>query len=349
MPSLDIEQHDQLIAWLREAGHVKIDERIECETLAGGVSNRTVLVRRLDHDNDDWVIKQALEKLRVKADWFSDPKRIRVEALGIRWMEKLAPPGTITPLIFEDREQQLLAMQAIPQPHENFKTRLLRGDIRHDDMQQFGALIGTIHRHACDTESQREAASTAFNDRSFFESLRLEPYYGFAGEQVADAQPFLAALIEDTRQTQLTIVHGDYSPKNILIHNDKLILLDHEVIHFGDPAFDIGFSMTHLLSKAHHLANHREAFADAAKVYWSSYCKAIGDVAWRDDLEPRAVRHTLGCLLARVAGRSPLEYLTDAERRAQLNAVVSMLDSPPTHIADLIPRFLEAIAHHANH
>src|SRR5205085_10022401 len=134
----------------------------------------------------------------------------------------------------------------------------------------------------------------------------------------------------DTRARRLTLVHGDYSPKNILVREGRLILLDHEVIHWGEPAFDLGFAMTHLLSKAHHLPQHRAAFADATRQFWRSYCEALGDaVPWRADLEPHAVRHTLGCLLARVAGRSPLEYLGEDERRRQRDVVLSLTGQPP--------------------
>ena len=115
-------------------------------------------------------------------------------------------------------------------------------------------------------------------------------------------------LVENTRERLFTLVHGDYSPKNVLIHNDKLILLDHEVIHFGDPAFDLGFGMTHLLSKAHHLPRMRSAFAQAALDFWTQYRSTLGEPPFAASLETYAVRHALGCLLARVAGRSPLEY-----------------------------------------
>ena len=81
-----------------------------------------------------------------------------------------------------------------------------------------------------------------------------------------------------------TLVHGDYSPKNILLHGSRMVLLDHEVIHWGDPAFDVGFSLTHLLSKAHYLADLRPTFADAARQYWHRYREALGSVDWRDVL-----------------------------------------------------------------
>src|SRR5204863_7879648 len=139
---------------------------------------------------------------------------------------------------------------------------------------------------------------------------------------------------------QLTLVHGDYSPKHILLHNTRLILLDHEVIHFGDPGFDLGFSLSHFLSKGHHLPQHRRAFIEAANTYWATYRQALGEVPWNKDLEELTVRHTLGCLLARVAGRSPLEYLTPDQRAWQREAVLTMMRAEPDGVNHLIETFL---------
>jgi hypothetical protein len=121
---LDIEQPGALVSYLKGIGRVGEDEEPVVRVLAGGVSNRTVLVERPEAGGA-WVVKQALPKLRVAVDWFSHPERIHREALGLRWLEALAPPGTITPLVFEDRDNYLLAMEAVPEPHENWKTMLL--------------------------------------------------------------------------------------------------------------------------------------------------------------------------------------------------------------------------------
>jgi 5-methylthioribose kinase len=340
--ALDIEQPGALVAYLRRSGRIGADECPRVRILAGGVSNRTVLVERRAPagPGEAWVLKQALPKLRVPVDWFSSPARIHREALGLRWLARLAPPGTITPLVFEDHDRHLLAMRAVPQPHENWKAMLLAGRLDGDHVAQFGRLLGTIHRAAY---QQREQVAPAFDDRSFFESLRLEPYYGYTATQAPEAAPFLGALVEETRARRLTLVHGDYSPKNVLVHRGRLVLLDHEVIHFGDPAFDLGFSLTHLLSKAHHLPEHRDEFGAAARQYWQVYRRALGPVPWADELEARAVRHTLGCLLGRVAGRSPLEYLDAGERARQRAAVLALLPDPPETVSDLVSRFLAGV------
>ena len=232
-------------------------------------------------------------------------------------------------------------MAAVPQPHENWKTMLLRGEVERGHIEQFANLLGAVHRAS---HERRAEIEPVFADRSFFESLRLEPYYVYTASQIAPARPFIDALLAETRATRQTLVHGDYSPKNVLVHDGRLILLDHEVIHFGDPGFDLGFSLTHLLSKAHHLSGKRADFQNAAKHYWSTYHQAVTGSEWAEDLEPRAVRHTLSCLLARVGGKSPLEYMNQTERARQQTAVVALMAAPPTTIADLAERFVDAVA-----
>lgn len=338
-PMLDIEIESELIAWLRAEGWIEPGETPAVAVLQGGVSNKTVLVERAS--GEAWVLKQALPKLRVQVDWFSPVERVHREALGLRWLERLAPPGTTTPLVFENFEHHLIAMEAVPQPHENWKQMLLRGELDFDHVDQFATLLGTIHLQGA---LRRAELEPVFGDRSFFESLRLEPYFGFTASQVPEARDFLLALIDETRAHIETLVHGDYSPKNVLVHDDTLMLLDHEVIHFGDPTFDLGFSMTHFLSKAHHLPARRDAFARANTAYWARYREIVRDEPWTADLEGRAVRKTLGVLLARVRGRSPLEYLDQTERDRQASAVIGLMADPPATIDELTASFLDRIA-----
>jgi len=334
MPQIDIEQPDQLLSYLRETGRIAPAESPIITVLAGGVSNRTVMVERAT--GEAWVLKQALAKLRVKVDWFSDPVRIEREAAGLRHLPTLAPPGAITPLVFEDPTQHLLAMQAVPKPHANWKTMLLAGNLKNDHVEQFADLLAGVHRNAW---LRRDELAAFFADRSFFESLRLEPYYAYTASQVPESASFYDRLIADTRSRRFTIVHGDYSPKNVLVHGNRLILLDHEVIHWGDPSFDLGFALTHLLSKAHHLPAMRRRFADAAVAFWSHYREGIDDVPWAGDQESFAVWQTLGCLLARVAGRSPLEYLSAADQSRQRRVVVALMERPPMTIPELTQQF----------
>ncbi len=338
-PLVNVEDPASLAAYLRATGHLNSAAPIRVQVLGGGVSNRTVLITGVD--GGAWVIKQALEKLRTNIDWFSAPERILVEAAALKILQVLAPSGCTPALIFEDPQRFIIAMQAVPQPHENFKAALLQGHIDAERIAAFGRLLGTIHRRGWQRRAQ---IRTLFARRDFFETLRLEAYYAFSGQQVPPAAGFLNDLIERTRARQITFTHGDYSPKNVLLRPERIILLDHETSHFGDPAFDIGFAMTHLLSKAHHLPPWRASFVQAARLFWDEYRLACGDVPWAGELEPYAVRHTLGCLLARVAGRSRLEYMNAHERALQTEIVTRMMPHPPATLPALLEEFVAHLA-----
>lgn len=320
--NINIEDPDELKAYLVARGVLGQGDTIDVRTLAGGVSNRTVLFRL--SEGRAWVIKQALEKLRVQVDWFSSPKRVINEGNGLIWLNRLAAPGAVPAFVFLDPEACVLAMEAVPDPHANLKELLMTDAGGWKAVSQAAWLLATIHR---ESSSQRERVQPVFQDTTFFESLRLEPYYAYAAGCVPEAAEFLTALIASTREEshRHCLVHGDYSPKNMLVHGGKVILLDHEVIHWGDPAFDVGFFLTHLLSKARHFPERLEAFFEAALHWWRIYSDALGSGPWSGDMEVRCAQHLLACLLARVAGRSPLEYLSVTERSAQRAAVVATI------------------------
>jgi aminoglycoside phosphotransferase (APT) family kinase protein len=311
---------------------VEAGEEFRVSVLSGGVSNRTVLVERA---SGSWVLKQALEQLRVPVEWFSDPARVHREAAALRALQEFAPAGTVPGFVFEDRRHHVLCMEAVARPHENWKEKLLAGRVVGGEFEQFGVLLGTVHRES----RLRLAALSEFAGRSFFESLRLEPYYLYTAQRVPEAAVFLRRLVEETRRIGVCLVHGDYSPKNVLVREGRVVLLDHEVAHLGDPAFDLGFSLAHLLSKARHLPDHREELSAGALRYLEAYRAEAAGFPWAE-LEQRAVCHTLACLLARARGRSQLEYLDEGEKAGQAAVVVRVLPAPPKTVAALAEGFL---------
>ena len=337
---LDIEDSAALRDYLTVRGCAKPGETVLFKNLQGGVSNRTVKVAWAD--GRSWVLKQALPKLRVSVDWFSSPERIGVEAKALRCLNQLAPPGTTPAFVFEDMPNYLMGMEAVPDEPENWKSVLLSGRIISDHFEQFGLLLGAIHRRS--SESGPEIRS-AFADTTYFENLRLEPYYLYAAQNIAEANVFLTALACETLHHKDSLVHGDFSPKNVLVHNKKLILLDHEVLHFGDPAFDVGFSLTHFLSKALHLPRQRDALVQAAQLYWGLYLDEVRGMPWVVHLDLRAAQHTLASLLARVCGRSPLEYLSREERLFQRQMVIEMIEENASTVERVIAGFSEKIRH----
>lgn len=334
MHALDIEDHAQLRAYLHDCGRLEPGAGLEARTLSGGVSSRAVWVRL--PSGAEWVLKQALAKLRVKADWFSDPARIGREAEGLRACAHIAPPGTTPDLVFEDPVNLIVAMTAVPQPHDNWKQLLLAGRVSVDHVVQFAELLAALQVRSF---LRRDDLAPLFADRSFFETLRVEPYYRYTAGRVPESAGFYAALIEETLAHRDCFVHGDFSPKNVLVHDGRLVLVDFEVAHWGDPAFDVGFSMTHLLAKAGHVAGRRAQLIDAAQQYWRTYSAAAAPHF--TGLEARAIRHTLACLLARVDGRSPLEYLDATGRERQRTAALALMQRTPTTMPALIESFGE--------
>jgi 5-methylthioribose kinase len=336
-PTLDVEDPAQLVAWLRKSERIATDETPDVTILTGGVSSRTVLLRSA---NREWVLKQALAKLRVPVDWYSDATRVHREASALRWLQDLAPKGAAVEFVFEDEHSHVLCMSAVPQPHDNWKTLLLAGDVRAEHVHAFAEIIATIHVRS---GRRLEELEPELGDQRFFESLRLEPYYSYTTTQVPAAAVFLEELQEATRAVRATFVHGDLSPKNVLVSNRRFVLVDHEVAHLGDPAFDLGFSAAHLLSKARHVQHARERLLEASRRYWSRYAALTEQEAWLPGLEPRVVRHALACLLARVAGRSQLEYFEQAEKSRQQETVLTLIEEPPATMAELVDEWAAAL------
>jgi len=349
--TVDIERPNELLDYLRSHGHVLPGQIITSRLLEGGVSNRTVLVERVSADGkalDAWVLKQALERLRVAIEWHSSPLRIHREAAGMRALNQMLPRDSVPTLVFEDDEHHLLAMSAVSRPHTNWRDDLLAGHVEQNLAHQYGTLLGNIHAIS---HARKDPYATIFADRSFFESLRLEPYYRYTAVQCPQVSEIINRLCTDTLNHPLALVHGDFSPKNLLVKNGSLILLDHEVIHWGDPAFDVGFSLCHLLSKALHLPVHRADFMTAAQNSWQAYRKVFRNTL-DNHYEDRCQRHLLACLLARVDGRSPLSYLSQSQRDHQRKAAVFFLKKYPIGMSALLTAYsamLEQGAHAINH
>lgn len=314
--SIDIEDPLQLERYLKLEKHISYEVKCSVTKLTGGVSNKTILVETSCGKN--WVLKQALSKLRVKSDWFCPPERLLVEAKGLKWIAQELNQEVTPEFIFLDEKQFILAMQAVEAPFKNLKEIFLSRNLSLRLVESMATILANIHSSGKSSEARK-----LFDNKSFFEILRLESYYLYSAQQEPIVSKFLINLIEETREISETVVHGDFSPKNMLLKNGKIILLDHEVMHYGDPAFDIGFSICHFLSKANWIKSMREDFLLAAKRYWEVYQNAMGGVT--AELEARACRHLLACLIARVKGKSPLEYFDEEASLRQWNASLKLV------------------------
>ncbi|MCA9207043.1 MAG: phosphotransferase, partial [Planctomycetales bacterium] len=257
--------------YLRESGRIADDERVRVRLLTGGVSNIVLRISFDSTEREDWVVKQAREQLRVTDPWFCGVERIwrEVETLRIcadclrdeRQTDFAADDGfrfSVPQVVFEDRENYLYAMSAAPAEHIVWKRQLLRGVADRRIAAACGKLLGRLHARTWNDSG----VANQLADRSFFEQLRVDPYYRFAAEQRPEFREYLEPLIASLDENRHSLVHGDFSPKNLLLFQHEVMLVDFEVGHFGDPAFDLGFFLTHIVLKAIHLGN-REPEAPA--------------------------------------------------------------------------------------
>jgi 5-methylthioribose kinase len=319
-------------AYLREIGSVPAGLDIQVRELSGGVSN---VVLRVDvAGRPPLVIKQCRERLRVATEWRARLDRIWAERAALDVLAAILPPGTVPEVLFEDRPNYLFAMACAPDDSATWKTHLMSGQVDPQIAARLGTILGTIHAEA----PRHLALRQTLADTSLFDELRVDPYYRTIARAHPDLAPRIEALIAsmDVTPTERTLVVGDFSPKNILVHSGGLILLDFECAHAGDASFDLGFFLSHLILKTIYMQERLPASAprylELTHRFWNAYLDRIGQGSWRPArLVPRAIEHAAACVLARVDGKSPVEYLDQAaQQRARRLAIESLHAGPET-------------------
>jgi 5-methylthioribose kinase len=302
--------------YLRATGRIPDRPGILVRELSGGVSN---VVLRVDVPGEPpFVLKQCRERLRVAMDWRARLDRIWTEHATLGVLGAILPEGTVPGVLFEDRANYLFAMTCAPADAVTWKAHLMAGQVDPQIAARLGTILGTIHADG----RGHPALKTSLADTTLFDELRIDPYYRTAARTDPELAPRIDALIAAMERPagERTLVLGDFSPKNILVHSGGLILLDFECAHAGDPAFDLGFFLSHLLLKRIHFSSRdpdlASRCADLPDRFWTNYLDRRGiDTAARTELVRRAGLHTAACVWARVDGKSPVEYL-DARGQA---------------------------------
>lgn len=314
--------------WLAERLNAPPGE-LRLTALGGGVSNVVLLA---EMPGRRCVVKQALSRLRVAQEWLCTPARIHREAAALRALHPLLPAGTVPALIFEDFDHHVIAMEAAPASARPWKDRLLAGEISSETARRTGALHGAWLRQAAGRRWREE-----FGDLSVFHDLRVDPYYRNTAKHHPDLAAQFEALIIKCDQRRISLTHGDLSPKNILVDGGSVMLIDFEVVHYGDPSFDAAFLTNHLLLKAFHQPVHASALAAAALAYWRTLQQTAGpEFDW---LPAAAMEHLGGLLLARVDGKSPAEYLNEPARVQVRAAGRALLAHPARDPGEIFARF----------
>jgi aminoglycoside phosphotransferase (APT) family kinase protein len=315
---LELTEHNAA-EYLQRAGRVAADERLEVTFLAGGVSNVVLLLERPARPDERFVLKQARGQLQVAEPWFCSVERIWREVAYLRACEELLDPppreaeltASTPAVLWEDRANYAFTMQAAPAEHTTWKSRLLTGDFDLRLARLAGKLLGQLHARTW----LAPAIATEFADLKFFDDLRIDPYYRHLARTRPELAPAIEELISSLHDNRRCLVHGDFSPKNLLAHAGGLMLIDCEVGHFGDPAFDLGFVLTHLVLKET-LRDSSFLAADALQAplpreFLGAYWDVLRPVIATEEtghLQSRMRTNLGGCLLARLAGKSPVEY-----------------------------------------
>ena len=271
----------------------------KCEPLTGGVSSDIFLIT--DGDTK-FVLKQALAQLKVKDSWKADLSRNQVEQDFIHLAEDFLP-SAVPRILYSDPELRFFIMEYLDDSYVNWKTQLMEGVFENSTAIQAARILVTIHSKT----HNNMKVSTQFDTTQNFKGLRIDPYLVTTGQKNPHLNRLFMEEADRLETHKEALVHGDFSPKNFLVGPDRVVLLDHEVAWYGDPAFDLGFLFTHLYFKM--LINRRQldTLPNLSQIVWKEYFNTI-DIADPESLKERAGRLLLMIMLARLDGKSPVEY-----------------------------------------
>ena len=324
---------DRCHALLQELGLIEAHDAITATALTGGVASDIAHVQAGGHD---YCVKFALPKLRVKAEWYAPVERNLAE---YRWLETYAsidPEGAI-PLFGHSPSLNGFVMGYLSGPNTYLlKSALFDGNGSKQDACNIGRNLGRIHQ----ISTKNQFDQSPFDNRDDFYALRIEPYLihtAKSHDAIANKLTDMADLLYHSKQV---LVHGDVSPKNILIHDDRPYILDAECATMGDASFDVSFCLNHFILKALHVPSHREDYLGLCDSFWQAY-KAEIDFEDLTSLERRISQLIPMLLLARVGGKSPVEYLTKQTATEIRQAALSAINYQPETILQLIKQLHE--------
>ena len=324
MPYVDLSQDAAAMRRIFVSlGLARKDEQVAATPLAGGVSSG---IYRVDLRSGTYCVKQALPQLKVAKEWKVPVERVFSEIDYLRTVHAIAP-GHVPRVLGQDDASKSFVMPFLGPEFRNWKAMMLAGEVDERLARQAGDLLGRIHAATADRKDIAQRFATDAN----FHAIRLEPYLLETARVHPGLADILHALVERTAAMRRVLVHGDVSPKNILAGPHGPVLLDAECAWFGDPAFDLAFCLNHFLLKAMHLPRHVEPLLASYAAMKQAY---FAHVHWEptDGLEARVASLLPGLALARVDGKSPVEYLGEPQRDATRRLASKLLAQAPVSL-----------------
>jgi aminoglycoside phosphotransferase (APT) family kinase protein len=320
----DTKIHSALVA----LGLISEGDKISRQALTGGVASD---IWRVDLPGRTLCVKSALSTLRVEQDWQVSVDRNHYEVLWLKHVSSLLP-GAVPRVIAESREAGLFAMEYFAEDrYPNWKSQLSVGIIDADTARRIAEYLAQIHN----ATASNEAIAGAFDRHDLFFDLRIDPYLLATAKRHEAVAPVLLALADDLASRHVALVHGDVSPKNILVGEEGPIILDAECACYGDPAFDVAFLLNHMLLKSILRPKCLDALLECFDAVADAYLPCV---RWENsrDLEHRVCRLLSGLLLARVDGKSPVEYIQLATEKEFVRAFAfECMEDDITSLGDL--------------
>ena len=326
-----------MIESLRACGLLSDVASAKFEALTGGVSSD---IWRIEADGRVFCVKRALAKLKVKADWFAPIERNRHEVAWYQIANEIVP-GAAPRILAHDETAMMCAMEFLePEAHKLWKSELRDGRADATQAALAGVMLGKIHSGS----AGRKDIARRFPLVDIFHAIRLEPYLEATAARHPDLKEQLFALSRRTAATKLVMIHGDVSPKNILLGPSAPVFLDAECACIGDPAFDIAFCLNHFLLKCLWRPAARDDFIACFRAMALGY---LAQVDWEpvQQLEARAASLLPGLFLARVDGKSPAEYVTEEQDKEHIrHCARALLFNPPTRLSAVADAWVKELS-----
>ena len=323
-----VDEVGDLVASLVAMGLAAPGDRPTATRLTGGVSSD---IWKVDLRRGPVCVKRALARLRVAADWRAPVERNSYEVAWMRTAGAIVPDA-VPAVLGEDAAGGAFAMAYLePDRHPVWKSLLRDGIAEPATAAAVGVTLSRIHG----ATAGRADMAAGFATDHIFHPIRLEPYLLATAVAHPDRADALKALAETTAGNKKALVHGDVSPKNILVGPHGPVFIDAECAWYGDPAFDAAFCLNHLLLKCIWRPATAEAFLACFDALAGRY---MAGITWEPppDIESRIARLLPGLLLGRIDGKSPVEYITEDRDRNKVRGVARrLLAAPPASLAEV--------------
>lgn len=292
-----LEGTEEVKAYLISEGIVNEGEGVLVEHLSGGVSCR---VWKISVNDDRWVIKQALEKLDVQVDWFSDVERIHREHEVMKQLELIIPECNVPKILHVDYINHIYLMTCAEEGAPTWKEQLMNCIFNAETAGSAAQILSQMHSRSNQIDDK---IKKKFSDQEYFVQLRIDPFHRFLIQKYPELSLEIEGLITELTEQKTCLVHGDFSPKNMLVEKrGSIVLIDFEVAHWGNPVFDMAYCLGHLMLKAWHLKQPVEIL-QLIRVFLDNYTGTVNNL----------LSHLGLMLLARMDGKSPVNYIQDQD------------------------------------